>query len=67
MHEEWKNCSIVVFIVAALHEKRPESPQGYMKTLSLTEDTALLKRSDFFFYFGGSCVENENKFCQILE
>lgn len=29
---------MVVIIVAALHQKRPESPQGYMKTLSFTEE-----------------------------
>lgn len=41
---------MVVIIVAALHEKCSESPQDYMKTLSFTEDTALLKRSEFFFF-----------------
>ena len=72
MSHAWRmeNCSMVVFTVTAVQEKRPESPQGYMRTLSFTEDTALLKRSDFFFfffYFGGACIEDENKFCQILE
>ena len=70
MHEEWKiapwwSLQWLLFRRSALRApKATWEPYPLLRTLLYWRGVT---SSFFFFYFGGACIEDENKFCQILE